>query len=159
MAEFEIKGGAELQRALNELPVKLERNVMRGALRAAAVQIEQEAKARAPADSGKLRDSIRVSTGAKRGGTVYAHVKVGGVKKGDAFYARFVEFGTRPHEIRPRRSASLFIGGLLRTLVRHPGTQARPFLRPAFDSKAGEAIRAFGDYMAARLERIAKRSR
>ena len=157
MSEFQIRGAAELQRTLQELPVRLERTVLRGALRAAAVEIQNEARAQAPVDTGNLRDSIRVSTGGKRNGYVFAHVKVGGTKKGDAFYAHMVEFGTKPHEIRPKNAPSLFIAGIMRAVVRHPGAQAKPFMRPAFDAKADSALERFGDYIKARLERLAKR--
>lgn len=156
MAEVEIKGAAELKRMLGELPAKIEQNVVRGALRAAAKVIEQEAKANVPVNSGDLRASIRVSAGTKRGGRVYAHVKAGGRKKGDPFYAHFVEFGTRPHEIRPRGAISLFFAGLFSKLIKHPGAKAKPYMRPAFDRKSDDAIRAFTDYARGRIEKIAK---
>lgn len=155
--DFEIKGGAELQRALKELPVKLERVVLRGALRAGAVEIQREAKALAApsAKTGKLLESIRISGGVKRGGYVYSQVKVGGVKKGDAFYAHMVEFGTKPHEIKPKSAPSLFIAGLLRSTVKHPGARAKPFMRPAFDNKVEDATKAVGKYIAERLAKLA----
>lgn len=153
--DIEIKGASELQRILKELPEKLERVVMRGALRAGAVEIQREAKALAPVDSGKLRDSIRISGGVKRGAYVYSQVKVGGVKKGDAFYAHMVEFGTKPHEIKPKSAPSLFLAGILRASVKHPGARARPFMRPAFDNKAEDATKAFGKYIAERLAKLA----
>lgn len=153
--DIEIKGAAELQRALKELPVKLERVVLRGALRAGAVEIQREAKALAPVESGRLRDSIRISGGAKRGGYVYSQVKVGGNKKGDAFYAHMVEFGTKPHEIKPKSAPSLFLAGLLRSTVKHPGARAKPFMRPAFDNKVEDATKAVGKYIAERLAKLA----
>lgn len=155
MADIEIKGAAELQRALAQLPAKLEARVSRQALRAGAKIIEQEAKARVPVNEGKLRASIRVSTGI-RNGVVNAQVKAGGRKKGDPFYAHFVEFGTKPHEIKPRRFKSLFIAGLMRKIVQHPGAKAKPFMKPAFDAKAQEAVGAVTDYIRKRLARLVK---
>jgi HK97 gp10 family phage protein len=115
MANVEIKGLAELHKALQELPVKIERNVLRGGLRAGAKVMEEEAKRLAPvsppssggkkygAVAGELRDSIRVSMRTSRG-TVRATVKAGNKK---AWYANFVEFGTARHwisaQIRPQR--------------------------------------------------------
>lgn len=156
MADIEIKGAAELHRALAQLPAKLEAQVSRQALRAGAKVIEREAKALTPVAEGKLRASIRTSTGMKRGGVVYAHVKAGGRKKGDAFYAHMVEYGTKPHEIKPKRFKSLFIAGIFRKVVQHPGAKARPFMRPAFANKSQEALGAIADYIRARLARVAK---
>lgn len=52
-----------------------------------------------------------------------------------ARHASPVEFGTRPHEIRPIRASVLRfeIGGrvIYTKRVSHPGTRAQPFVRPA----------------------------
>lgn len=152
-----IKGGAELQRALQGVPVKLERKILRGALRAAAKVIEAEAKRRVPVRTGRLRDSIRVSAGAKKNGRVWAHVKAGGGRKGRAFYAHFVEFGTRRHIItagagRSGAARALSIAGrLVGAKVDHPGAQERPFMRPALDTQAQAAIDDMAAYIRARL--------
>lgn len=156
MDQVEIKGAAELQRLLGELPANIEKNISRGALRAGAVVLQEEAMARAPVEDGRLRESIRVAAGAKRNGVVYAQVRAGGRKKGDAFYAHMVEYGTKPHEIKPRKFKSLFIAGVFRKIVQHPGAKARPFLRPAFDAKAGEAVDAIAAYIRARLAKLGK---
>ena len=157
---FDIVGAAELKKALGEFTPNLEKNVLRGALREAALVIEREAKVRAQGaigGSGRLRESIRVSAGAKRGGRIWAHIKAGGRKKGDAFYAHFVEFGTRPHEIRPKKALSMFFAGLFHKVIKHPGARKKPFMRPAFDSKAGEALDVFTKYVRARIEKLGKK--
>lgn len=56
------------------------------------------------------------------------------------FYARFVEYGTKPHRI-PRG----VVGGIPRKNIKHPGAKARPFMRPAFDVKQGQAKNAMGE--------------
>lgn len=70
-------------------------------------------------------------------------------------YAAFVENGTRPHIIVPRRKNALrFVqNGAVRfaPFVQHPGTRRRPFMReardltaPIFERLVGEAfVRAF----------------
>lgn len=63
--------------------------------------------------SGSPKDSLVV--------TIYAGGKG---SFGDAFYARFVEFGTRPHSIA--RPGSEGPG------VPHPGARAQPFFFPVF---------------------------
>ena len=90
MADVFIKGGKELDDFLKKLPAKLEKNIIRSALRAGAKEILVEAKARVPVGptasenarlyggyAGALRDSIRVTTRHK-GIAVSASVKAGG---------------------------------------------------------------------------------
>lgn len=48
----------------------------------------------------------------------------------DAFYARFVEFGTRPHSLA--RNASVDRGKRQGQGGSHPGTPARPFFYPSW---------------------------
>lgn len=58
-----------------------------------------------------------------------------GVIEATARYASFVEAGTEPHDIRPRRAAALHWtdadGEHFAQLVHHPGTRPLPFVGPA----------------------------
>lgn len=168
-----FKGGKELQDMLNTLPARIERNIIRSAIRQGAKVIEEEAKRRVPVNSGDLRDSIRVSTRSRRGQAIAT------IKAGDenAFYAHMVEFGTAPHWITIEEGArlkrmtrrglrsfgiktlnqmagrgSLVIGtNFIGASVAHPGARAKPFMRPAIDEKQDEAIRAVGEQIRKRL--------
>lgn len=144
---IEIKGAAELYAALQQLPAKIERNVMRGAIRAGALVIQEEAKRLVPMKSGALRDSVRVSVRAVRG-RVFATIRAGNSK---AFYAHMVEFGTAAHEERPQGAKSLFFAGVFSDVVKHPGATPKPFMRPALDAKATAAIDAVAQYVRERL--------
>lgn len=166
-----VKGLSELQKFLDQLPAKVERNVLRGALRAAAKEVLlPQARANINSDSGELAKSLRVSVRAKRG-TVTASVK------SDLFYARFVEYGTRQHwvsvkpEARPsritRRGRRAFSIGTLNEMaargslvigsafvgasVAHPGARPHPFLLPALDTQAHAVLLRVGDYIKTRL--------
>lgn len=153
MPEIQMHGLADLQTLLDELPAKIEANVLRGGLRAGAKVIEEEAKQAVPEASGALRDSIRVSMRSRRG-IVQATVKAGGKK---AWYAHLVEFGTARHWIKPKSRKSLLLAGLAREVVEHPGAKPKPFMRPAFDTKAQDAIQAMADYIKKRLPRELKK--
>ena len=48
MTDIEVKGLAELQKLLDELPARIEANVVRGGLRAAAKVIRDEARRLCP---------------------------------------------------------------------------------------------------------------
>jgi HK97 gp10 family phage protein len=145
-----FRGLADLERTLDELPVKIERNIVRGALRAGGQVFQAEAQRRVPVRSGRLRDSIRVSVRIRRG-LPMATIRAGGRGKGSAWYAHLVEFGTAQHFIKPRDRKSLLIAGLLREVVDHPGAKKSPFMRPALDAAAAPAVRAFATYAARRL--------
>jgi len=158
-SSVEIKGLAELNKALQDLPAKIERNVLRGGLRAGAKVMEAEAVRRcseAPptfdsvqrgARKGELKRSIRVTMRASQG-TVRARLKAGNRL---AWYAHLVEFGTARHWIKPKSRKSLFIAGLLKEVVDHPGAKPKPFMRPAFDGKWRAAVDAMANYIRERL--------
>ena len=125
MADINVKGLSELQKVLDAFPVKIEKNILRGALRAGAKVVQQEAKSNARVLSGEMQRGIKIGTTAKRG-TVIASVKV----RGKHWYlAQFHEFGTKR------------------------GVLARPFMRPALDSQAQAAVVASGEYIKKRLDK------
>lgn len=151
MSELNVKGLAELNKLLKELPAKVEGNILRGAMRAGAKVFEDRAKQMVPVKSGQLRDSIKVSTRSKRG-RVSATVTAGGKK---AFYAHMVEFGTVRHFIKPKNRKSLFFAGMAKEVVDHPGASPKPFMRPALDGGQAEAVNAAADYIRKRLAKEA----
>jgi len=147
MADEMIRGGRELGQFLQGVPVKVERNILRSALRQGVNVFKVEAKQEVPVDEGDLRDSIRVSVRSK-GGTVYAAVKVGGKK---APHAYLVEFGTAAHKIKAKPQHALSFSGVAVQEVDHPGARAKPFVRPTFDSKSSAAIEAVAAQVRKRL--------
>lgn len=148
MPNLHIKGGKELNDILQKLPVSIEKNILRSALRAGAKQIEAEAKRLVNKDELDLYESIRTSTSYnRRRGQVVAKVKAGNKK---VFYAKFVEFGVASHIIEMRNGVLSF-NGVAATRVHHSGYAAKPFMRPALDSKADDAIRAVSRTIKKRL--------
>lgn len=88
--------------------------------------------------TGALRASITERVGDLEG-DVSANAK----------HARFVEAGTDPHEITPKRKQALrFVQNgrtVFATRVMHPGTKARPFMGTAAD--VGQQVLDYGvDY-------------
>ncbi len=146
-----VKGLKELQAFLDQLPAKMEANIMRSALRAGAKVVLEEAKANLTANgsvvSGKLRDGLKVSTRSRRG-VVTATVKTTG-KHG--FLANWIEHGVVAHFIKPKSAKSLFFAGIFLDVVDHPGFAEKPFMRPALDSQASQALLAVGEAIKKRL--------
>ena len=161
MSEVKVNGLAELQKMLDELPAKIEANVVRGGLRAGAKELQDEAKRLCPLGGsdgplrkgespGDLRDSVRISMRSRRG-RVTATIKAGNKK---AFYAHMVDFGTARHLIKPKNRKSLFFAGLAKELIDHPGAKKKPFMRPAIDGKAETAIETMAEYIRNRIPKV-----
>lgn len=147
MAEVHVRGLAELQKFLDQLPAKMEANVMRSALRAGANVVREEAMRNVPVKSGLLKAGLKVSTRSRRG-VVTANVRATGKH---AYIAPWIEYGTSAYEIKPKKSKSLFFAGLFSKLIQHPGIKAKPFLRPALDHKAHAALVAIREQIKKRL--------
>jgi HK97 gp10 family phage protein len=94
-----------------------------------ANQILAEMEAKVPVKTGALRRSLGIRVGTDR-------VTIG--PDASIPYAGFVEHGTGPHEIRPRNKKVLkfTVHGkvVFARVVHHPGTQAQPYVRPAFQA-------------------------
>ena len=152
---------------LDQLPAKLEANIMRGGLRAASNIYSDSARNNVPIKSGALRKSIKVSTSNKKG-ALSAKISAGG--KG-AFYAHMVEFGTAsfyagtgnsvggPYKIPGKTKAgkskrtkkAVAFGEMVYNNVTHPGIKPTPFMRNAFDQGTNEVIEALRLYIGGRI--------
>lgn len=106
-----------------QLPKDVSGNAIRAAVRTGAIRIQGAAKRNLTANgsviTGTLRRSITKRIGSDRDGFT---ADIGT----NVEYAPFVEYGTRPR-------------------AKHPGSMAKPYLRPAFDSEKDEAIKDIGD--------------
>lgn len=134
MPEYKnIQGGVELSRVLKQMPGNVAKKHLKAAIAQGAKDIRDEARARAPVDTGRLKKNIIVKYIAEksdnysvtyyvlaRSGAKFAKMRI--KRKGqvryvdnDAFYWRFLEYGTAK-------------------------MSARPFMRPAFQAKKDKAL-------------------
>ena len=90
-------------------------------------QIQNLSRQMAPVKTGALRDSI-VAT--------YPDPLTVNIGPGVP-YGGYVEYGTRPHVIKPKKASVLRfkVNGVTvyARAVKHPGTKAQPYMRPAFE--------------------------
>jgi HK97 gp10 family phage protein len=98
---------------------------------ASANHILAEMEARAPVDTGTLRHSLGIRVHTNR-------VEIG-PNLNQAPYAGYVEFGTKPHVIRPKKPGGVLVftvGGtkVFAKKVNHPGTKPQPYVAPAFQA-------------------------
>lgn len=91
-----------------------------------AQYIKQDMETRVPVRTGRLKQSIAIKV---EGDSV--------IIGPNTDYAAYVEFGTKPHEIRPRNAKALAWRGpngmVYAKVVHHPGTRPHPYVRPAFN--------------------------
>jgi len=147
----QIKGAADLQRFLDQLPANVEKNIVRGALRAGAKVTADAVKASAPEKTGELKKSVRVTAGV-RAGRVTSRVVIGDKK---AWYLHILEGGAKPHIIKPKIKGgkkALSFGEKIYAIVHHPGIKARPFFVQAVDSSAQQASSKVIAYIRNRLK-------
>lgn len=154
MMTVDIKGLKELQNALNQLPEKIQGRPVRSAVGAAAKVVMDEAKRRVPIDTGQLCKAIyrgrSRSMSAKGKETYVVGIRKGKAKyantaknrrmnrvgksyqtRGEAYYFRYIEFGTAK-------------------------MAAKPFLRPAFESKKNEAVRVMQQRLLEAIDKTAR---
>lgn len=131
-----IKGKDSLLRKLRAFPPRAEA-LIRAAMEQSADQTVSMMKSLAPVDSGDLQMSISWTWGDAPAGSL----KIGQIKSragnmritiyaggGDAYYARFIEFGTSPFT-----SGGRFAGAA------NPGVRAQPFFYVAFRAQRRSA--------------------
>lgn len=127
-----VTGTASLERKLRVLP-DAAREMIAPAMEASAQDVVDLARSLVPTHRGVLRASIDWTWGdAPKGSIVLGRVRSTGRGAGNmqitvfagneqAYYARWVEFGTKPHT-----NAGSHKG------THNPGTAARPFFYPAY---------------------------
>lgn len=152
--DMQVNGLAEMERFLKTLPDEVSRKMLYGALMGGAKPIMDQAKANVRANFGNsarftstLEESLvrgrqrktglaaRVNVKIRKGKVKDRMIKAGVIKPhgDDAFYGRFLEFGTSK-------------------------MPAYPFLKPAADAKAGEATNRFRDTLMKRMGKWCKES-
>lgn len=161
-----LKGGKELSAFLQAFPERLQRNAVGAGLTAAAKTIRTQARANAPKKSGKYAKSIKSSRPRKnQDGTISITIR----PKGEHSYlGLWLEYGVGAHvitagdsgksprllqrqinrdgvssdvETRAMKIGNNWVSGA----VIHPGFAPKPHFRPALDTQAESAIKAFGE--------------
>ena len=170
-----LKGREAEQRRRDQVPDKIKR-ILRGAARAGAAVIAEEAKERVTSDA--VRNGVVVGRTKEQDGQIKVRITV---KEGwPRSLGTWLEYGTSSHFIsvdpafaegrtaqRINRldadaakeggagpGSTLVINGkAVGATVFHPGSPAKPWLRPARDLKARDAIAAAQDHINTNVRR------
>jgi HK97 gp10 family phage protein len=169
MADLEVKGLAELRTRMAGIPDKLIKNALRSGLRKGATVVRNQARenfnaAGGPNDlTGALKASIRVTPRRGTPTRVVFSVSAGALTKAQtkkfgadsAYYALWVERG----HINRKLGAALRGGTRRKAAARAASTNntpAHPFMRPAIEAKAKEAIDIMVQAVAEKLPELGK---
>lgn len=153
-----LTGFDDLNYYLSTFTKKVEKRILKGSLSRGAIVIKKQAKLnlrqKTVRRSGTLFKAIKHKTLKGERATVRVFVEKGSGAKYDGWYAHIIEGGARPHPISPRKKGEkLRVGKGYFGKISHPGIQARPFMKPALEQKAKEAIQAIGKRMAELIEK------
>ena len=120
---------------LVELSEKSRDNVQK-AIKKSAFNIEAKAKNNLKANRSVVTRHLTRNV-ATQMGDLEATIHTSNVK-----YAVIVEKGSKAHVIRPKNKKALYWEGAKRPvkLVNHPGSKAKPYLEPAFESEKDKFI-------------------
>lgn len=172
--DYPVSGLKEIDRILSAFPKNMQKNAIRGALRAAGNVVLAEARYNASAyvESGKMAKSLGLSSPKQNQDGTFS-VKIRYRRPGEpggnthAFLGVMFEYGIKPHLIARTGSKEgrvavrkakegtgtvtarpMKIGDdFVSGIIEHPGMPARPILRPALDVKAKQAVEAFRDQL------------
>lgn len=176
MVNAQIYGMKEITKILKNFPIKVRRNALKGALKAGAKPVLEEAKRRVPVKSGSLKNSLdivtrktkdedvlMVSVLPRSSKTKTKRLKLSNGKTwkikgqvGSGWYAHFVEYGTYAKRAVPlqrkrgKKAQKVANKGL--------GAAAHPFMEPAAD-KHQEAYIEARKYLAKRAAKLIRESK
>lgn len=139
-----LQGFKELADALRELGPRVARNGLRAATSAGAAIIRNDARSRAPVDTGEMKKDIQMKRERDTKGEMSAKYSVF-VRSGkksrlsgkarniqkDSYYWKFQEFGTSK-------------------------APAQPFMRPAYDANKEAAVGKIGEVLNERIQKAAR---
>ena len=180
MAELvHIKGLTELKRAMQALPEKISRNVLRASVNAGARVVRDQARINAPVlntavpghqPPGTLKRSIVTAFISEKSNaqqaTYFVTVRQGKKYRGqgrhqnksqDAFYGAWVELGH--HYVAPKPKTTNWKRHRHHQHTSGVFVPAHPFLRPAFEAKKYQSVQAIREYLLQRLPQEVEKAR
>lgn len=133
---FQVVGIDEVKRTLEQVAPKHANNLMRATIQGIASEIAKDSKKNAPRDSGNLKKAIKAKRKKSPKTRPVSEVQVtqGSSVRYDAFYWRFVEYGTVK-------------------------TSAQPFIKPAEERVSNDLPRITTELFGKKLEGLLKRER
>jgi len=164
MLEAHVTGLDDINEVLSSLPNRIGKQVLAATLKQAAKPTLEAAQANAAAfqKTGRFARSFTIKTTLSRR---QKRLLRGSEKSQAVMYvgstdrkAHLIEFGTGPHPIAAEfKEALAGKEGVYGTTVFHPGTPARPVLRPAWEATKEQVLKRFGELIWRQIEKAKAR--
>lgn len=153
---FRVEGMKEMRKTLLSLKIddKEKMKIVERSLRAGVTVVRKKVKKNAPGT--RIAKSFRARTGKNFNKPTIEFFMGGRV----APHAHLVEFGTAAHVIKIDKKQVLSDGSsAYGRVVHHPGTNERPFFRPAVQYSAQEAGNKFKQKLSKELDKVIRKNR
>tara|TARA_B100001063_G_scaffold247320_1_gene292620 strand:+ start:11933 stop:12382 length:450 start_codon:yes stop_codon:yes gene_type:complete len=138
-----IKGYEKIAKTLKNLDSKSANKVVRRGVSKMAQVVRKEMRRNAPRRTGQLNKELRYKVSRDRQGGFTA--QVGAFNK--AYYAAFLENGTKPHKIPKKKGAKVVLNGRVVQNINHPGTKGSKFISKSFQKSRKRAVEEGGKVM------------
>lgn len=160
MLNLKVMGYKEAVEILGQLNEKMQRQMLRTALRRASKPILQASKERVPVKSGKLRSKLRIVAmrqlkNRKSETSVAVKPYFGTNKKQktiNEFYGRFVHFGTAERKSPKGKMLRFEADGKVIYTRKTKAMPGRPFLEEGFSVGHQQTVDNFGTELATSIE-------
>lgn len=157
---YDIENLNELYEVFNQLPVKMEKKILRKTLRKSMTPILAAARREAPARTGMLRKSLKLTAQKARNGRVSMAVRpvfdYYNSGKINSFYGLIIHQGRKanpnPKPHRYMRNGQIFFTGKIGAI------KANPYLTRAWQEVSGSYERSFSDNLRINLEKEIKKA-
>jgi len=160
--DIKITGFDGIKHALNQLPIELQRKAISVSVRAGANFLKEEIKNQFPKKPSKmanlyghLKDNIAVRFSKKKSRAMGALIYE--LHPGKAFWAWMLEYGTKAHDITPKKAKALTVLGKFLSEVKVKGISARPIWRNTFDTKLNAIFMIIKNKFYSELPKAAKK--
>lgn len=145
-----LKGFEQVSKRLRNMEKKAGNKVVRRGIAKMAQVVRKEMRRNAPRKTGTLRKELRYKITRSRSGGFTA--KVGAFN--DAYYAKFLESGAKPHKIPKKKGKRVVLNGNVVQNIQHPGVRGTKFLSKSFTTSKSRAINEAGQVMLKELLKL-----
>ena len=169
MLKLKVEGYQEAKEILDELPNKMQKQMLRSALKKSSKPFVRGAQSKVPMKSGTLKKQIKVVSYRDKGApktevdVAVKHVFSRSKKKKavNEYYGKFVHEGTRDPRY-PKKKGGVLVFNLLngdKVFARHvKGLKPRPYIEESYKENYEKVVEGFGDELAGAVEKFVNKN-
>ena len=169
MLKLKVEGYQEAKEILDELPNKMQKQMLRSALKKSSKPFVRGAQSKVPVKSGTLKKQIKVVSYRDKGApktevdVAVKHVFSRSKKKKavNEYYGKFVHEGTRDPRW-PKKKGGVLVFTLPsgeKVFARHvKGLKPRPYIEESYKENYEKVVEGFGDELAGAVEKFVNKN-